>query len=291
MASVGVLPHGRRRRLSGPEPPFGSPHSRTLRPNQTPHPLSDWAFVQTRSVSRDPKPVGPPGILVFRGSTFALRDFSISVREDGGITSNMRPMVAWEIWPLWVRVAIDHELQARTARSKLLTLGEDDQSGQRALRLADETRAGMVTITSAAFAIEAMALSAADKAGMAPGIGANASAARRIAEVLKQCFDLHPQGFPAWRRALIDIFRLRNLAVHADAGLKDPMPHPALNAGVPLPAHAYRLENASAAVEVAITTAEAAGERPKRRLGKKFVEATSSWREDAQGLRDLRGRP
>ena len=221
--------------------------------------------------------VGPPGLLIFRGSTVAIKDFELSFDAHGSLTSSMRPQIAWELWPLWLRVAIDHETLATVARCELMGADGADNDRRRADLVEEETRAGLVAITAAAFALEAMALSAAARAGLQAGIGRSASAGRRIAEVLKQCFVIPVDRFADWRRSIVEIFGARNAAVHPDAGLQDPMPHPALHAAVPRPAHIYRLENTSAAITAALTTARVASSSPRPRLGKQFREGIAGW--------------
>jgi hypothetical protein len=130
------------------------------------------------AVNGKPEPVGPPGVMVFAGSTLAIPEWEISIGPDGELTSNMGPLqVAWELWPLWLRVAIDHEGAAAKARGHLLTAGGEHDDPRRAGLVADETRAGMVCICAVAFAVEAMARSAAKHAELPTGIGRNASAA------------------------------------------------------------------------------------------------------------------
>lgn len=234
-----------------------------------------------------PTPVGPEGILLMEGSTFTIRDFSLTVGADGKLSASMRPMIAWEVWPLWVATAIDHAAAAALARGLLAsTQGLDDTDSQlRGQLLADETKAGMVVISSVAFALEAMSRSAAAKAGLDRRIGSRAGAGTRVAEVLKQCFEVPPKQFSEWRQQIRLVFQARNEAVHPDSGLRDPMRHPALRAAVPNPAHVYRLENATAAVDIAMWTALEVGARPKARLGKTFREATASWGTAAELLR------
>jgi hypothetical protein len=215
----------------------------------------------------------------------AITEFSISMGDDGEMTSSMRPLIAWEVWPLWLRVAIDHEASASRARRQLASVIAPDDGGRRADLIEEETRACLVAISSVAFAVEAMALSAATKAGLPAGIGQNASAARRVAEVLKQCFAVPPAHFREWRDVLIMVFDARNEAVHPDAGLRDPLPHPGVRAGVPRPAHVYRLENATAAIDVGLWTAATAGAGPRPRLGKPFRESTAAWAQYAADLR------
>lgn len=230
------------------------------------------------------EPVGSEGVVIFRGSSIQVRDLKLSIGSDGTAASSMRLMVSWELWPLWLRVAIDHEVLARSARANLL--GADD--AQRAGFLEDEARAGMVTVCAAAFVLEAVALSAASHAELSFGIGSRAGAARRLTEVLKQCFVVPPDRFMVWRKSVRELFAVRNAAVHADSGLKDPLPHPALRAYVPRPAHMFRLENAVGSVDVALNTMLMISGAPRPRLGRRFREATALWNEDAKELQTLR---
>ncbi len=233
----------------------------------------------------EPEPVGPPGILILAGSTLAMTNIRFSIGADGEMTSSIRPQVAWEVWPLWLRIAIDHEATAARVRRKLLSAGDQGDGQLRAKLIEEETRAGMVAVSATAFTVEAMALSAAAHAELGPGIGRRASAARRAAETLKQCFAVPPLRFRAWRDLLVTIFDARNAAVHPDAGLRDPLPHPGVRAAVPRPAHVYRLENATEAVDVGLWTALEAISVPRPRLGKAFEERIASWSQYSQELR------
>lgn len=147
----------------------------------------------------------------------------------------------------------------------------------------------MVTVTAAAFTFEALALSAASKTGLSTaGIGSNAGTAARVAEVLKQCFAIPQSQFNTWRADLKQLFRVRNEAVHSDAGFHDPLPHPALRAGVSRPAHIYRLENATAVADGALSTVLALSTVPRQRHGKVLRDAAAAWKTIAEELRDHR---
>lgn len=200
----------------------------------------------------------------------------------------MRFMVSWEIWPMWLRVAIENEASARTARARLLLADGAEEDPIRPELLASEARASMVAITASAFVFEAMALSVRAKTNLVAGIGGRQSSANRIAEVLKQCFAIPQDQFPAWRTGLQQLFRARNEAVHADAGFHDPLPHPALRAGVARPAHVYRLENAQVSVDGALECAIAFSQVPRPARGKEFREAVAPWKAMAEKLHDLR---
>lgn len=236
-----------------------------------------------------PTPVGGEGILITRGSSFQIQDLTITLGEDGNLATSMRPMLSWDIWPLWLRVAIDHEAAARRFRADLLTADGPENDERRGLLVEEETRAGMVAVTAAAFTIEALALSAASKTGLSTaGIGTNSGTAARVAEVLKQCFAIRQSQFTTWRAGLKQIFRARNEAVHSDAGFHDALPHPALRAGVSRPMHVYRLENATAAVNGALATVLDLSAVPRQRHGKILSDAASAWKTIAEELRNHR---
>lgn len=235
-------------------------------------------------VSQQGDAVGGSGVLIFQGSTLAVRNFNIAMDESGGLSSTLTLQVAWEMWPLWLRVAIDHEAIARASRSALARATEADDEQARADLIEAETRAGMVTITAVAFALEAMARSAATHADLSAEIGSKAGAGRRVAETLKQCFAVPPAQFLRWRQAISEIFWFRNEAVHPDVDLRDPLPHPGVHALVPRPAHVFRLENAISAVDTALSTALLASSHPRQRLGKRFSERTSGWQRFAEDL-------
>lgn len=234
--------------------------------------------------------VGPSGVMTLRGGTLALQNFSLSIGPDGEVSATIEPMLAWEIWPLWLRIAIENERASAVARDKLLQPLESDTSAQlaserRSRHVEEETRAGLASLTAAAFSIEAMARSAVAATGLS-GVGTATSTAKRVCEALKQSFDL-PQ-FMEWRALVIQIFKGRNAAVHPDAGLRSPLPHPALNARVPWPAHFYCYENAKGAVDVALHTALVASRNPKARHGKSFRSRIGAWEGFVAELRDLR---
>jgi hypothetical protein len=150
----------------------------------------------------DSQLVGPPGILVGAGATFAIQNLELRLSPDGKFSSSIEPKLAWEIWPFWLRIAIEYEADAMRARTALLEAPDLTPEGdqQRARCIESETQAGLVTISACAFTIEAMALSAGALAGI-NDVGSSTSSAKRACEVLKQCFDL-PQ-FLEWRAIVI----------------------------------------------------------------------------------------
>lgn len=215
----------------------------------------------------------PRGVLVIPGSTIALKNFRLWIDDSGEVQANLEPQIAFEMWPLWMRVAIDHEQSARVARQQLIDATDDTQ---RAAALNDETRAGMVAISACAFALESMAISVATRASL-HGVGKSKSAGRRVAEVLRQCFAVPNHQVTQWRKAVLDVFRFRNWAVHPDSAAQDPMEHPGLRAFVPRPANLYRLENSVGSVDVTLSTVAKLPRVPRPGRGPNFAQSMKAW--------------
>ncbi len=76
--------------------------------------------------------------------------------------------------------------------------------------------------------------------------------------------------------------------MHPDTDLQDPLPHPALRAHVPRPAHVYRLENAVGVLETTMSTVDVLPRRPRPGRGVSFAQSISSWTRFAEELKALR---
>jgi hypothetical protein len=208
------------------------------------------------------------------GMSLPVSDVRITIGGDVS-TPSAKFTVAIDMWPQWLRVAAEHQFKAETARDAILA---SVSAADRSNALAEEMRAGMVTVSAAAFALEALALSAALRVPSVASVGSNASTGKRVAETIRQCFDLPGKAFPDWRKSVIQIFDARNWAVHPDAGFALPRSHPALNASVPPPAHIYRLENSQAAVRLALHTAKFCSEHAKARY-KDLKAIAAAWQQ------------
>lgn len=222
--------------------------------------------------------------MLLAGMSLRVSNLRIVLGEDGPEAMPATYTVAIDMWPQWLRVAIEHECNAQAARHALVAASGHPH---RQKALAEEMRAGMVTISAVAFALEALALSAAARVPAVESVGRNASTGKKLAETIRQCFDLPGRAFPAWRKTMIQVFQLRNDAVHPDVGFAAPRRHPALNAAVPPPAHIYRLENAKSVVDFAFHTAKFCSEHPKARH-KTLRELASAWQQYLADLEQVR---
>lgn len=188
-----------------------------------------------------------PGILIVGGSSLKLSNIGLSIDTvTGDVTAKpVVPTAQVDFWPYWLRIAIEHLPQARSARLVLASAAgnsRSDDSKHETRALEDEIAVAMVVIAAAAFSVEAFSAMVHQQAGLGTGVGRSTSAARRIAEILRQAFVIHPRSFQEVRSTLGTLFRIRNLAVHPPAAFQKFYPHP-VTASVPIPFAAFTVEN------------------------------------------------
>jgi hypothetical protein len=133
-------------------------------------------------------------------------------------------------WYTWAEIAIRHECLAKRAR----------EAGD-----VHEYRPGLVAITSAAFALDALA-------GVAAELGFEQRSGRRggtIAERLKRGVD--PGKLSAeWPRRILNLLEERNAAVHFEEQPAEPVWHPSLETKVDPFVARWGSDGATAAVDL-----------------------------------------
>jgi hypothetical protein len=86
-----------------------------------------------------------------------------------------------------------------------------------------------------------------------------------------------PSEFDRWRQVIIQLFEIRNEAVHHNARPRDPSPHPAFSSGVPRPANVFRFENTANVVALGLETAKIIVAEPRPTRGKGLRDGVSAW--------------
>jgi hypothetical protein len=210
----------------------------------------------------DPK---HPGIFISRGVSLQLGQFSISIGPDGvARASPITLALSYDLWPLWLRIAIEHELMAKKARADLEVLtGTHDQRHADALQ--EETTAGMVTIAASMFAIDAFYGAVKARIDDPPPTGPHSRRYALIAETLKRAFTMTQAKSNELRLVLKQAFRVPDMSVHPTGEHQDPLIHPVMEVGVALPHVAFRVENATEAVQLAVNVIEQCATLPKAR--------------------------
>lgn len=226
------------------------------------------------------------GVFISRGAHLRLSNFSISVGPDGVVASQITLGIAYDLWPLWLRIAVQHERLAVQARQRLVEL-TGDHDDRHAAALAEETTAGMVTIAAAGFAIDAFYGAVKGRIDDPPPRGRRSRRYALIAETLKRAFVMSQRSSNTLRAAVRQVFRFRDMGVHPTGDFRDAIQHPVMGSGVAFPHIAFRVENAQAAVEFVLSLIEQCAAVPKARH-RGLVEWCRNIPETVEELRRLR---
>ena len=232
-----------------------------------------------------------PGILIVRGSSLKISNIGFTIdRVTGDVTT--KPVVATaqvDFWPYWLRIAIEHLPQVRSARLALASAAvtaTSDDSKRETRALENEIAAAMVVIAAAAFSVEAFSAMVHQQAGLERGVGRSTSAARRVAEILRQAFVIGSRSFDEVRSTLGTVFRVRNLAVHPPAAFQEFHPHP-VTASVPIPFAAFTLENSEATLRFILDMLVWCTSSPRPGRPRPFREWCDRQQESVAPLLDL----
>jgi hypothetical protein len=205
------------------------------------------------------------GIFISRGMNLRLSNLSISIGPDGEVHgSPVTFELTYDLWPLWLRIAIEHELMAQEARGRLEALtGEHDQRHADALQ--EETTAGMVAIAASMFAIDAFYGAVKARIDVPPPTGPRSRRYALVAETLKRAFTMTQTSSNKLRQTLKEAFRIRDMSVHPTGDYRGPLLHPVMQVGVAVPHVAFRMENAEAAVSLAVNLIDQCAAVPRAR--------------------------
>jgi len=189
----------------------------------------------------------------------AVPEGGLQIWEDstGALKGSLKLQVHFDVVPTWIELALGHLSDAKgdsVARAKAWA---DNLEEEKATTLEREFRSSMQAIMSSAIALDAFYAALRERVKIDPALRArwraNGTARyRQLTEVIRVAFSLKPKGAGVLRDNLREIFKLRDLAVHPDATLKDPMLHPELGVGVEWRFYYFRFEQALAVVRCAV---------------------------------------
>jgi hypothetical protein len=160
----------------------------------------------------------------------------------------------------WFRIAVEHERAALEARDR--AVAAPDGSPEMGEAFDDELRAAMVTVTAAAFAIDALyhtiddLLTEAERSRAKRDVG-------RIVETFKNTLELGGRG-QAWQASIAALFALRGDLAHFRGEDHEPQPHPTGKSNVSLENVIYTAEEATRAVDLALEVLTVAYTSPRK---------------------------
>ena len=184
-------------------------------------------------------------------------------RALGGLTVR----IASNFWIKWAEVALEHAGAAKGARQRAI----DAEAGSQEMGEAfdDEMKAGLVAITSSAFAIDAWYEAVKGMITLPPHViaawsksGARPSRSARVMETLRAGFKLGPAG-SRWGRAIKDLYGLRNDAVHFESEFYESQPHPTGKSNVSMENVIYSADSAVQAADLGVEVVTVCIECPR----------------------------
>lgn len=174
-------------------------------------------------------------------------DLTLSVSESGETNANAILSTAYNVLPLWLRIARDALLQAKTASDAISTnWGVSD--GQNHKLLAAELTPSLQVFVASGIALDALYDQFRPYAKLEPTLvqkwrSNKTSRATQIAEVLRRVFkykkDLHAQI----KKNIAAIIQARDQAVHPSLELKNTCNRPDIPVGVDWKFAMYRYPN------------------------------------------------
>ncbi len=176
---------------------------------------------------------------------------------DGSAPPSVTLEMAFDVWPLWFDIALDHLDVARESHEALLAaISGGDSNAVR--HLEPECRASMVAMSACAFAVDAFyssvqELAPIERALLTKWDENRLARYKRIAEVLRLAFRIGNESMGIVRDVLRQVFAFRDCAVHPPGNFRQPVLHPELATGVEWRFVAFRHDNAREALRSSLS--------------------------------------
>jgi hypothetical protein len=175
------------------------------------------------------------GIFILAGMSMKIPagGLRISLSEDGTPQASAEMHVRLDLWPTWLEVGCR---SAEDARSGNAGLSPDADSETKAVAVTKELHAGLVALTSFAFALDGFYDTIRAEMGHHPDEAkwrTNRTARHaQVAETLRYLLKLGPQFTALLRKAIEELYRFRDRAVHPSSKYVEPNYRPDLGSSV-----------------------------------------------------------
>ena len=192
----------------------------------------------------------PNGILIFKGMTVGVLpgDLSISVDEEGKSSGNLVLSTAYNVVPIWLKIAHDNLKQSKLASSAIPERWDEDSDNQKQL-LMREIAPSMQVIVACGIALDGLYDTLRPHAKLTTEeIEAwkrkKTSRAKQISEVFRRTHKLEKETFNEFFACIDEVMKFRDRAVHPSLKLKNSCSRPDINVAVDWKFSAYRFTNA-----------------------------------------------
>lgn len=231
------------------------------------------------SISKDIKPAG---VLVTRGISLSIPAGGLRISLGDSEKSSVKVDVSLNMVPFWFEIALNHLFTSEDEHIKLLeSRSRKSKDGVRFLE--SEFVAGMQAMISAAFAIDAFYALVKDHVNVPTTLSATwrekrTARYKQMAEVFKLGFKIGPKSFVALRKALHEVMKFRDFAVHPPAIASEPIFHKDLGSGVEWRFVAFASNNAHELVRTVLSIVSQLSRIPNPRHNrmKAFCDGTAA---------------
>jgi hypothetical protein len=190
-------------------------------------------------------------VLIFKGMTVGvLSEDCVFTSDDlGEMNVNLVISTAYNVIPIWIRIACDNFKQAKLASKNIKEEWNEDVDKQKALLIA-ELAPSMQVIVSCGIALDALYDTLRPHARLSAeeiqrwkdnGTGR----AKQISDVIRRVYKLNNNVFKEFRDSIIQIIKFRDMAVHPSLELKNACNRDDLPIAVDWKFSAFRFSNAS----------------------------------------------
>lgn len=246
----------------------------------------------------------PAGLFIVRGQGLRIPagGFTMTIDENGELSAKLeRIEVSLEMSSLWLRVALDQLGFAKTAQRRAIEASQNDNGALLASELEAECAAGMLAISSAAFAIDAFYAVLKDRSPRVASIPVAAGHRRPsrykiVAEAIRREFKIGPKGITNVREILRQVYKFRDLAVHPRGDYSVPVLKPEIKKITEWRFVSFGASSAQVAVRATLALFVQIIERPRSPtkeladhldgMRPAFAELASRWRADYGHLLD-----
>ena len=190
------------------------------------------------------------GVLIFKGMRVGVLpgDFSISVDDNGEHDSKLILSTAYNVIPIWLKIAHDSLKQSKSASEAISEKWNENTDLQKELLMA-ELAPSMQVFVSCGIGLDALYDTLRPYAKISSQeIEAwrknKTSRAKQIVEILRRTHKLKTDVLNNFSKCIGQVIKYRDMAVHPSQELKNACTRPDIQVGVDWKFSAYRFANA-----------------------------------------------
>lgn len=191
------------------------------------------------------------GVLVFEGMTvgFLPGDLTISVDESGSLNSKAVLSSAYNVLPIWLRIAKDQLQQAKQASEAVATRWDENDDAKRELLMA-ELGPSMQVFVACGIALDALydqlrKFAGVTRADIQAWKKNKTARSTQITEVIRRVYNLKAPETAAFKQSTTEILKFRDMAVHPSLEMKQTCNRPDIPVSVDWKFSAFKYSNAA----------------------------------------------